>query len=114
MLHDTLRRQFWPVETTVAMKPFGSLENLRCTAAFVRGGTGVSIGVFDEKKKKKKKKKKRKKRELILLLICYFVCQDKSLSNYNVSFLLLFHVAEQTDWEGESNDHKWLTSRGKI
>ena len=48
--HDTLRRQVWPVETTVARKLFGSLEHLRRTAAFV-GGTGVSIGVFDKKKK---------------------------------------------------------------
>ena len=52
-LHDTLRRQFWPVEKTVARKLlFGSLEDLRRAAAFVRG-TGVSIRVFEKKKKKK-------------------------------------------------------------
>ena len=41
-LHGNLRRQFWPVETTVARKLFISLEELWRTAAFMRG-TGVSI-----------------------------------------------------------------------
>ena len=34
---------------TVARKPFGSLEDLRRTAAFVQG-TGMSFGVIDKKK----------------------------------------------------------------
>ena len=38
-----------PVETTVVMKLFGSLEDQRRTAAFVPG-TGVSISVLDKKK----------------------------------------------------------------
>ena len=48
-LHDTLRCQFCPVETeAVTRKLFGSLEDLRRTAAFEQG-TGVSVGVFDKK-----------------------------------------------------------------
>ena len=33
--------QFWLVETTVARKVFGSLEDLRRTAAFARGNRSV-------------------------------------------------------------------------
>ena len=47
--HDNLRRQFWPVVTTVARKLFGSLEDLQRTAAFVRGGNrSVRLSVRQE------------------------------------------------------------------
>ena len=41
-LHDALRRDMWPEPTLLRDKPYGNLEELRRTAAFVRT-TGISI-----------------------------------------------------------------------
>ena len=49
-----LRRQVWPVETPVARKLFGNLDDLLCTAVFVqRTGVSGSVWVTDKKKKKR-------------------------------------------------------------
>ena len=50
ILHNHLRNQLWLMETPVARKPFGSLDDPQCMAAFVLR-TSVSIWVNKNRKK---------------------------------------------------------------
>ena len=52
-LHGNLRCQFWPVETTVAKKLFGSLGDLWRTASLRAGNRSVHLSVRQEEKEKR-------------------------------------------------------------